>query len=41
MDSGDTERDFAWRVEFPLESSLEEIAQHSEGNPEWLERSVQ
>ena len=39
MDSSDAERDFAWRVEFPLESILEEIAVHAEGNPDWLERS--
>lgn len=39
MDSSDAERDFAWRVEFPLESILEEIAQHAEANPDWLERS--
>jgi CDP-paratose 2-epimerase len=40
MDSSDAERDFAWRVEFPLASILEEIAQHAESNPDWLERSA-
>lgn len=39
MDSSDAERDFGWRVEFPLQNVLEEIAQHSEGHPDWLERS--
>ncbi len=40
MDSSDAERDFGWRVEFPLASILEEIAQHAERNPDWLERSA-
>ena len=40
MDSSDAERDFAWRLEFPLENILEEIAQHAERNPDWLERST-
>ena len=39
MDSSDAERDFGWRVEFPLENILEEIAQHSERHPAWLETS--
>ncbi len=40
MDSNDAERDFGWRVEFPLASILEEIAQHAERNPDWLEISA-
>jgi CDP-paratose 2-epimerase len=40
MDSSDAQRDFAWRIEFPLEKILDEIAQHAEGHPDWLERSA-
>jgi CDP-paratose 2-epimerase len=39
MDSSDAERDFGWRVGFPLEQILDEIAQHAESHPDWLERS--
>ena len=39
MDNADATRDFRWRVEFPMERILDEIAQHSEANPDWLERS--
>jgi CDP-paratose 2-epimerase len=39
MDSSDAERDFGWRIQFPLENILEEIAQHSEQHLDWLERS--
>jgi hypothetical protein len=39
MDSSDAERDFGWRLESPLENILEEIAQHAERHPDWLERS--
>jgi CDP-paratose 2-epimerase len=39
MDSSDAERDFQWRVEFPLANILEEIALHAGRNPDWLERS--
>jgi CDP-paratose 2-epimerase len=39
MNSGDAERDFLWRVEFPLEKILDEIAQHAESHPDWLETS--
>jgi CDP-paratose 2-epimerase len=39
MDSSDAERDFDWRIEFPLENILEEIAQHAESHPDWLETS--
>ena len=39
MDSADAERDFEWKIAFPLESILEEIAQHAETHPDWLETS--
>ncbi len=39
MDSRDAERDFGWRVEFPLTSILEEIAEHAASHPDWLETS--
>jgi CDP-paratose 2-epimerase len=39
MDSSDAARDFGWRVEFPLENILEEIAQHADRRPDWLETS--
>ena len=39
LDSRDAERDFGWRVEFPLENILDEIAQHAERNPDWLATS--
>ena len=35
----DAERDFGWRVEIPICNILEEIADHAERNPDWLERS--
>jgi CDP-paratose 2-epimerase len=40
MDSSDAERDFGWRIGSSLEQILEEIAQHAERNPDWLERSA-
>jgi CDP-paratose 2-epimerase len=40
MDSSDAERDFGWRIEIPMEQVFEEIAQHAELNPDWLERSA-
>ncbi|MGA2216070.1 MAG: NAD-dependent epimerase/dehydratase family protein [Bryobacteraceae bacterium] len=40
MDSSDAERDFVWRVEMPMERVLEEIAQHAERHPDWLEISA-
>jgi CDP-paratose 2-epimerase len=40
MDASDAERDFGWRVELPLENILEEIAQHADRHPDWLERSA-
>ncbi len=39
MDSSDARRDFGWKVEFPLENILDEIAAHAEVNPDWLQRS--
>jgi CDP-paratose 2-epimerase len=39
MDNSDAERDFAWRVEVPIENILDQIARHAERNPDWLERS--
>jgi CDP-paratose 2-epimerase len=39
MDSSDAERDFGWRVEFPLTNILEEIAEHARSHPDWLEMS--
>lgn len=40
MDSADAKRDFGWSVESPLENILEEIGQHADSHPEWLERSA-
>jgi CDP-paratose 2-epimerase len=40
MDSSDAARDFGWRIEIPMERVFEEIAQHAELNPDWLERSA-
>jgi CDP-paratose 2-epimerase len=40
MDSSDAERDFGWRIEMPMEHVFEEIAQHAESHPDWLERSA-
>ena len=40
MDSGDAARDFGWRIETPMRSILEEIAQHAEAEPGWLEISA-
>jgi CDP-paratose 2-epimerase len=40
MDSSDAERDFGWRIETPMERVFEEIAQHAESHPDWLERSA-
>jgi CDP-paratose 2-epimerase len=39
MDSGQAQSDFNWTVQTPIESILEQIAQHAEQNPDWLERS--
>jgi CDP-paratose 2-epimerase len=40
MDSSDAERDFGWRIEIPMERVFEEIAQHAERHPGWLEKSA-
>jgi CDP-paratose 2-epimerase len=39
MDNSDAERDFGWRVEISIENILDQIANHAERNPDWLERS--
>jgi CDP-paratose 2-epimerase len=39
MDSTDARRDFGWHREVGFEQLLEEIAQHAEQHPDWLERS--
>jgi CDP-paratose 2-epimerase len=39
MDNSDVERDFRWRVQSPMREWLEEIAEHAENHPEWLEVS--
>jgi len=39
MDSSDAAADFGWRVETPLTSILDEIAQHAERHPDWLEQA--
>jgi CDP-paratose 2-epimerase len=39
MDSSDALSDFAWRVEYPLPKILDEIAEHADRNPDWLEKS--
>jgi CDP-paratose 2-epimerase len=40
MDSRDALRDFAWRVECPLPKILDEIAEHADRDPDWLEKST-
>lgn len=39
MDNHETESDFGWRPEIPMESILTLIACHAEENPDWLARS--
>ena len=39
MDNSDAERDFRWQVDTPIESILDQIRNHAERNPDWLERS--
>jgi len=39
MDSSDAQRDFGWRIEYPLPHILDEIAGHAERHPDWLEKS--
>ena len=40
MDNHDAKRDFGWKIETPAADLLEEIAQHAENNPDWLDRSL-
>lgn len=40
MDSSDAGRDFGWAIETPMERVFEEIAQHAERHPNWLETSA-
>jgi len=40
MDSSDAVRDFGFRIDRPMERVFEEIAQHAESHPEWLEISA-
>lgn len=39
MDSHCAQQDFGWRVEVRIQRLLEEIADHAEQNPDWLEMS--
>ena len=39
MDNCDARKSFGWNLKIPLASILEEIAQHAESNPDWLEKS--
>jgi CDP-paratose 2-epimerase len=39
MDSRDALSDFAWRVEYALPKILDQIAEHANRNPDWLEKS--
>lgn len=39
MDNHDAESDFGWHVEVSMENLLDQIADHAERNPDWLERS--
>jgi len=39
MDSSDAERDFDWRIQYPLADILDEIATHAERDSQWLEKS--
>ena len=40
MDNRDASRDFGWKIETPAAEILDQIAQHAENNPDWLERSM-
>ena len=40
MDNREAYGDFGWTPALSLESICEEIAQHAENNPEWLEISA-
>jgi CDP-paratose 2-epimerase len=39
MDNTGAARDFGWQIEMPLPTILEEIAQHANHHPDWLEVS--
>jgi len=39
MDNSDCQRHFGWQPEISLAQLMEEVAQHAEANPDWLERS--
>jgi CDP-paratose 2-epimerase len=39
MDNSEAARDFGWRIEMPLPAILEDIAQHAQQHPDWLEVS--
>jgi CDP-paratose 2-epimerase len=39
LDSGRAEKEWNWRPKTNLEDVLEEIAQHAEKNPRWLDLS--
>jgi len=39
MDNSEAESDFGWQVAMPIESILDQIRNHAEHNPDWLERS--
>ena len=39
MDNTQAAHDFGWQMEMPLPAILEEIAQHAEAHPDWLEVS--
>jgi hypothetical protein len=39
MDNSNAQHDFGWRPKKKLLTVLDEIANHAEGHPEWLELS--
>jgi CDP-paratose 2-epimerase len=39
MDNCDAQRTFGWHVNVPIDSLLDEIADHAQHNPDWLEKS--
>jgi CDP-paratose 2-epimerase len=39
MDNTAAAAEFGWRINVPLNSILEEIAQHAQNHPDWLEVS--
>ncbi len=39
MDNRDVERDFGWRAMTSLPAILDEIAEHADRHPDWLELS--